>query len=126
MKLNTSEDSNLLKSEMHSFYLQDDASTDSLKEASLIKDKFLNDSILIEKSLDLKTNADDKSVEDQNSNQNEAKVQSSSAVVLDQVISQNEIDLIKQEAQKMMEKGQCVSRKSNLVSFAQPEQRNTI
>lgn len=64
MKLNTSEDSNLLKSEMHSFYLQDDASTDSLKEASLIKDKFLNDSILIDKSLDLKTNADDKSVED--------------------------------------------------------------
>ena len=126
MKLNTSEDSNLLKSEMHSFYLQDDASTDSLKEASLIKDKFLNDSIMINKSLDLKTNADDKSVEDQNFNQNEAKVQSSSAVVLDQVISQNEIDLIKQEAQKMMEKGQCVSRKSNLVSFTQPEQRNTI
>ena len=126
MKLNTSEDSNLLKSEMHSFYLQDDASTDSLKEASLIKDKFLNDSIMIDKSLDLKTNADDKSVEDQNFNQNEAKVQSSSAVVLDQVISQNEIDLIKQEAQKMMEKGQCVSRKSNLVSFTQPEQRNTI
>ena len=95
MKLNTSGDSNLLKSEMHSFYLQDDVSNDSLKEASLIKDKFLNESILIDKSLDLNTNAgDDKSVEEK-SLENEEK---GTVVVLDHPIAQNEIDLIKKEA----------------------------
>ena len=46
---------------MNSFYLHDDASNDSLKEASLIKDKFLNDHL--DKSLDMFTNADDKSVD---------------------------------------------------------------
>ena len=61
MNLNSSQDSNLLKSEMNSFYLHDDASNDSLKEASMIKDKFLNDHL--DKSLDMFTNADDKSVD---------------------------------------------------------------